>query len=800
LVENSAEVSPEEFDRSAARLVERCRGIQAVEWCPIVPAIDADRFVENTRTLVEPEITLMERTADGDFRPLPRPPPRPEVAPITYVFPKTGNEGVLGYDIFSAPTADALQRARGRPGFVALSKSFQLAQGGEGIVFCLFVERADSVAPPPLGGDGFVQLVLRLDTALEGFFGLSANLVHDTLVLDVTAGDVPLYLQPPGQARPETRPAIALHSYLTPHTRSRELAIGGRVWRIYFRPSAEWLADRRSSAPFLALIGGVLLTVVGLAYFDILMRQAGLVRRQVDERTAELNESRALLQALVDHNPSAIWVKDTSLRYQLINSRFLFYHDVTREGILGRADSELFPAFAAETEARDTEVLTTRRTLHFEGTYSLASGSRTFLVTKFPLLRADGSVQSVAAVATDITELRAAEAAQLTMERKLLETQKLESLGVLAGGVAHDFNNLLTGILGHASLLLARTDLDRSTRDSLLQIEHASQRAAELCRQMLAYSGQGRIAVQPVELGELVRDTAGLLQLSLARRARLCLDLAPNLPPVIADITQIRQIVMNLVLNASEALIDGSGEITLRTGRVRADAALFATCVLAPELPGGDYVLLEVADTGAGMSPAVLARIFDPFYTTKFTGRGLGLAAVLGIVRGHQGALHVASEPGHGTTFRLYLPAATAVAAPSPAAGAHAAALPALRILLVDDDAAVRETVSALLVAFGHTVESASDGTAALARFSAAPAAFDLAVLDLTMPGLGGPALLRRLRQLRPGLPVLLISGYTEEHAAAAELLAEPRVAFLAKPFNLAALRAKLAAVFAPPA
>jgi CheY-like chemotaxis protein/two-component sensor histidine kinase len=311
---------------------------------------------------------------------------------------------------------------------------------------------------------------------------------------------------------------------------------------------------------------------------------------------------------------------------------------------------------------------------------------------------------------------------------------------------------------------------------------------------MLAYSGRGRLEVRPIELGELVRDTTPLLELSLARRARLHFDLAPGLPLVVADITQIRQIIMNLVLNASEALVDGDGDITLRTRALRADNTLFATCVFAPELPPGDYVMLEISDTGCGMPRETLARIFDPFFTTKFTGRGLGLAAVLGIVRGHQGALRVESAPNRGTTFRIYFP----VSADSTIRGAPivetAVSTPTgLRILLVDDEPAVLETATQLLKACGHSVTACADGDTALSAFSSALGAFDAAIIDLTMPGLGGADLLRRLREKMPGLPVLVISGYTEQEGAADLLLAAPRVAFLPKPFSLADLRTKLA-------
>lgn len=794
LAENSEELSLGEFEHAARRLVSRVGEIQAVQWAPLVPAAELTEFTRRMRPILGPDFTPRERTADRSLRPIAAPSPRPEHAIISYIHPREGNEAALGYDIFTAPTAPTLRQARSRPGVFGLSAPFPLVQGGTGFVFCLYLPPEFRRSAAKDSGGGFFQIVLRIDQRFAQLFGFSIRPVHDTLIVDVTDGAVlPIFLH-----GPENPPALLPDSpppgFDSADILVKDLPIGGRLWRVYYRPNASWLASRRTLAPLLSLVGSALLTLVSMAYLHNLGRQTRRIRREVELRTAELNESRALLDEIIDHNPSVIWVKDTAFRYQLVNLSFVACYGRGRADILGRSDVDLHPIETARRmEQLDARILDTGETLSFEDHYDMASGRRTFLVSKFPVRRADGTICAVAGIATDITELREAETRQRAIERKLQETQKLESLGVLAGGVAHDFNNLLTGILGHANLVRIQLASDHSAQASLQQIENASLRAAELCRQMLAYSGRGRLAVRPAELGELVRDTAALLDLSLARRARLHYELAPGLPRVVADLTQIRQIVMNLVLNASEALVDGDGDITLRTRLVRAHPALFAHCVFAPESPHGDYVLLEVSDTGCGMPRETLARIFDPFFTTKFTGRGLGLAAVLGIVRGHQGALQVESEPGRGTTFRLYFPAAPD-AEPKPAPPpAESASAPGLRLLVVDDEPAVLETATRLLQACGHSVTSAPDGESALAAFSAAPDAIDAVILDLTMPGLGGAPLLRRLREKKPGLPVLVISGYTEQESAAGELLAAPRVAFLPKPFRLEDLRAQLA-------
>ena len=257
----------------------------------------------------------------------------------------------------------------------------------------------------------------------------------------------------------------------------------------------------------------------------------------------------------------------------------------------------------------------------------------------------------------DISAKKAAAEDRRRLESQMLHAQKLESLGVLAGGIAHDFNNLLVGILGNASV--AREELPAGAPTAVLlgEIETAAHRAAELTTQLLAYAGKGRFNVLPLDVSEAVRETSSLLQSAISKRTTLTPLLDDHLPLIAADATQVRQVIMNLLTNASDALNDQDGEITLRTGTMYADEVWLAGCLAADGVQPGEFVFVEVIDTGVGMSAETLARIFDPFFTTKFTGRGLGLAATLGIVRGHRGALDVKSVPGSGSTFRVVFPA-----------------------------------------------------------------------------------------------------------------------------------------------
>jgi signal transduction histidine kinase/DNA-binding response OmpR family regulator len=398
-----------------------------------------------------------------------------------------------------------------------------------------------------------------------------------------------------------------------------------------------------------------------------------------------------------------------------------------------------------------------------------------------------------------LLERRAADAERRALEERMRDAQRLESLGVLAGGVAHDFNNLLMAVLGNAELALLDLPEDAPAREPLGQITLAARRAAELTQQMLAYAGRARIDAEPVCLPTLVREMSGLLDAVLAKNVELRLETRGRPPTVRADAAQVRQVVLNLLTNAADALQGRPGIVSVRVeardlsepprGRFVADGA-------GP----GRYVLLEVADEGVGMSEAQLARIFEPFYTTKDEGRGLGLAVVVGIVRAHGGALRVRSTPGAGTTFGILWPAADGAPArrSDPPAEEVEGRLRGRRVLVVDDTPMVRSTVRKLLEHDGARVEVAEDGEAALARFDADPP-FDAVVLDVTMPGMDGLAVLEALRARAPELPVVMMSGYAEALAERSPS-SDPRFLFVQKPFRPERLLEALGALLDGPA
>jgi PAS domain S-box-containing protein len=395
----------------------------------------------------------------------------------------------------------------------------------------------------------------------------------------------------------------------------------------------------------------------------------------------------------------------------------------------------------------------------------------------------------------DITERRQAEEQRLALERKLLDSQKLESLGILAGGIAHDFNNLLTAVMGNTELAMMELSETSPTRPYLEEIEKTTLQAADLCRQMLAYSGRGKFVIQRVGVNGIIEEMTHLLQISISKKNMLKFHLSPGLPAVEVDAAQMRQVIMNLVINASEAIGDKSGVITVSTGVMRADADYLYETYLGTSLSEGDYVYIEVSDTGCGMSSSTRTKIFDPFFTTKFTGRGLGLAAVLGIVRGHKGCLKVYSETGRGSTFKFLLPCAPG--GPSELSGqpaGHALWHGSGTVLVVDDEETVRTVTARMLEKFGFKVLTASDGQQGVDVYRKHTKEISVVVLDMTMPRLSGEEAFTEMRRIRPDARVILTSGYNEQDATN-RFAGKGLAGFLQKPFKPDVLYEKLMTV-----
>lgn len=511
----------------------------------------------------------------------------------------------------------------------------------------------------------------------------------------------------------------------------------------------------------------------------------------------DLRVSQARLGVLLEHFPGALWTTDAALRFTSTAGALVAVVGLSDAGVVGAAIGGWLKPAGQDLDAVALHALALAGEPQ---TYEFETAGRTFEV-RLERIAVAPSVGSgaggVVAVALDVTERRHAEVERI--RGRLERAQKLEMLGLLAGGIAHDFNNLLTVILGNASLALLRLAPADPARVSVERVERSAQTAADLTRQLLAYSGKGRFVIEPVDLSQVVEDMGMLFKVSVSRKATLKFNLCRDLPRCDADSSQVRQVLINLITNASDALGDQPGTITLGTGLIHADRPYLSRAWLDEDLAAGLYVWLEVSDTGAGMPLETQNHMFDPFFTTKPRGHGLGLSATLGIVRGHKGAIRVYSEPGHGTTIKILFPAISDGREAIPEV--KGAAVPPGRrggVLVVDDEAEIREFAADVLQEMGYTVFTAFDGEDAVAVFRLRHAEIDCVLLDMTMPRLGGEETFRVLRGIAPDVIVMLSSGYNEQDATS-RFVGRGLAGFLQKPYTATQLVDSVSALMPRP-
>lgn len=401
--------------------------------------------------------------------------------------------------------------------------------------------------------------------------------------------------------------------------------------------------------------------------------------------------------------------------------------------------------------------------------------------------------QHLLVIGRDITEEKRLAEEKQRIEDQMLHAQKLESMGVLAGGIAHDFNNILTAIIGNAELALMHLNPESPVIENLQRIEKAAGRASDLAKQMLAYSGKGRFVIESIDMNRLVEEMLTMLSVSISKKVKITLNLHRPLATVEADATQVRQVIMNLVINASEAIGESEGGITITSGSMMCDRDYLRDVWFDENLSDGRYVFLEITDTGCGMDKQTLAKIFDPFFTTKFTGRGLGMAAVLGIVRGHKGAIKVYSEPGAGTSFKMLLPASTKPEEISTIERSRESWQGSGTVMLVDDEETILTIGSEMLQELGFQVVTATDGRQALEIFRSR-ADISFVILDLTMPLLDGEQTFLELRRIRPDIKVIMSSGYNEQ-ALSQKFAGKGLAGFIQKPYRLSMLKEEIRAL-----
>jgi len=562
----------------------------------------------------------------------------------------------------------------------------------------------------------------------------------------------------------------------------REKWMGTPVsWPFLFRRFAKLLLA--AAALFVLLAGGNL-----------------FLQAQVRRRTADLRESRTRFENILHLAPIGMGILGQR-RLVEVNDSFCRMTGFSREELLNLPLEKLAPGIEEFQRAKSEfyAQLQDQGRCAVETVLRRRDGSRLPILVNGALFNPEDAFGEVIFTAMDLTERNRAEQDRLNYTQRLQEAQRIESLGILAGGIAHDFNNLLTAILGNIDLALLDIPKDSPARADLSTAVTATHRAADLAQQMLAYSGKGHFVIEVLDVEAEIRSTLQLLQSSISPRAELRVDIPSALPPVLADTSQFRQVLMNLIINASEALENQPGRIEIHAREI--DGATLDSATLRPRAPldPGPYVCIDIADSGAGIRPDFLDKIFDPFFSTKFTGRGLGLAAVLGILRGHHGALQVESAPGKGSSFRLFLPAGSEpVSRPASTAPTAHARTATGTIMLVDDEPGLRDTAAKLLQRLGYQCICAADGEQAIQLFGSRSHQIDAVILDLAMPRMDGAQTLELLRKIRTNIPVLISSGYAEDDVKS-HFDAFPPDGYIQKPYTLDRLHAALDRLLAPP-
>jgi two-component system, cell cycle sensor histidine kinase and response regulator CckA len=497
---------------------------------------------------------------------------------------------------------------------------------------------------------------------------------------------------------------------------------------------------------------------------------------------AALRENEERFRNMADSTPVMICASGPDKLATFFNQGWLNFTGRTMDQELGYGWTEgLHPEDLDRTVAAYSAAFDGRRFCQIEYRLRRADGEyRSILCTGVPRYEAGGAFAGYTASCMDFTDLKRNQA-------NVLANQKLESLGVLAGGIAHDFNNFLGSILAESELMMEDLADSAAVQDGVMRIKSVAIRAVQIVRQLMAYAGQESQLLRPIDLSLLVGEMLLLLKVAISKRATFQVDLPSNLPAVRVNAAQIRQVVMNLITNASEALEDQDGVISLTVARIPPPDAFRPDTQNSPE---SDYLQLEITDTGCGMTEEIQAKIFDPFFTTKFAGRGLGLAAVRGIIRAHGGTIQVESAPGRGARFTILLPCTA-----QPAEDTSDVSLPATRedgnvfgtVLLVEDEEPLRLAVAKMLRKGGFTVLEAGDGRAAVDLFQANETVVDVVLLDMTLPRMSGKEVFVELRRIRPEMKVILTTAYSEDTALLN--VGEQRPwRFIRKPYGLAQL------------
>jgi PAS domain S-box-containing protein len=677
----------------------------------------------------------------------------------------------------------------------------------------LINDLADFVSAARFGRDGVKRGVhsLAIDSALEGTLG--SGLYADYAGRPVVGAwrwipelDLGLVLETPQQVAFAPARALLGYSVALGFVAIALMAFGVvAITRRFSRPvltvaqAAEAVAagDFTVSAPEVGVdeVGQLarafnIMTARLRSLYERLEQQVGATQAALDKAQA----SRELLQDVVNNTSTLVLVVGLDGRVRLANARLASLSGIAADAAEGREVHAALGETAAVLGPLITRARSSEAVIEQEVELDSPAGPHGWQVVAFPLVHTDGSTYAIGLIGTDLTERARAEAERRARDASVQQAQKLESLGVMAGGIAHDFNNILGAILGNVELARDAIDDPEETRGALDRIGAASRRAAELTRQMLAYAGRASLRRDTVDLRQVINDIVTLVRAAQAKKVRMDVARMPDALWVSADPAQLSQVLLNLLTNAAEAVGESGGCVRLSAvagaapperGVGHAQDAVTHDVVTHDV---GRWILIAVEDTGPGIAHAVRERIFDPFFSTKSSGRGLGLSAVRGIVRSLGGVLELHSAPGDGTRFDIYLREAAAPATLASEAASIAGGELRGTVLVVDDEASIRHVAHRVLSRIGFDVLEAEDGETGVARFRAAAPRLRLVLLDLTMPGMSGIEVLTEIRRTHATLPVIIASGYDHEDALR-EIGQDEYVTFLQKPYSTSQLR-----------
>lgn len=823
-------VTRDQFARFVAPILAREPSIKALSWNPIVKLAEREDHELTMRQSGQPGYQITHRSAHGE---LVRAPQRDEYVVVANIEPFAGNESALGFDVSSQITRRlALEHARDLAS-LSVAAPIDLVQSPEETPGALgFLPRYRSGLP--------ASTVQERRANLEGYFVAVVDIAEyiatalssvDTSgfelnVLSKGAGADHSQLYTSSQSADGTAEIAATLSagIKSRPSYSTTFPWAGHDIEVRLAASDEYVTAGWKWVPLGVMLAGLALTGFAASVTGIMWGrtvriarevadrtreiqeanselQAEVARRiaveerledhqhelerKVDERTAELRATSAYLRTILESEPECVKIISPDGKLEDMNAAGLSM--IEAESLQQVRGLDVYSLISSEYRGAFVDL--NRRviagescTLEFE-LEGLRGGKRLVETHAVPLIDPESGATRQLAITRDITAKRAFEREQAELEGQLRQKQKLESIGVMAGGIAHDFNNILQVIIGNCEAALENPVVDDSTRESIKASCSAANDAARLCDQMLTYAGRSRQNIAPVRLPELVTSMRELLNISHSKNAELEIIFEDDMRLIEGDEAQLRQVVMNLISNASEAIGTEAGQIVIRIRAVDLTADSSGDDWIGEAPPAGEYIGLVVSDTGCGMDARIKEKIFDPFFTTKFAGRGLGLSSTLGIIRGHSGFLSVASESGRGTCFTVLFPVSDLVDCPESVTTKSVPASFNETILLVDDEEQVRKIGATILERLGCRVVLAADGEQAVEYFTEHGNAIDAVLLDMAMPRMNGNETCLALRRVRPDVPVIFCSGYADD-AVQADTDSGAFTGFLHKPYE----------------